>query len=86
MGSFKAKYNLEQNDWMLSHLAKKFTIYNLVESTGQAFHKSFTIKNIGAGLKKNNVYLFNRNALSEDFDEAKVTDLSEKNNEAIDHI
>jgi hypothetical protein len=73
MESFKSKYAVAQNDWMVGNPGRTITIHELTSIVATAYPVSFTMKNILAGLEKPGILPFSRNAFSnEDFKPASV--------------
>lgn len=75
MGPFKGKLSVAQNDWLTSNPGKTLTIHDLAGLANIAYSTAFSIKNITSGFSKPGIWLFSRNAFTdEDFEAAFVTD------------
>ena len=65
-GLFKTFYNQAANGFMVTHLGKSITIYDVAELVGQADGQALTPKNIRSGFATCGIWPFNRDIFHED--------------------
>ena len=58
-GPFKRYYNNAATNWMLSHVGRTISIYDVAELAGVAFQKAMTIENITSGFRSTGIYPLN---------------------------
>ena len=75
-GPFKRYYSSFCDSWMTSNPGKSFSIYEVAELSGHAFHKAFAIENITFSFRFSGIHPFNPDVFPNDaFLPALVTDI-----------
>lgn len=64
--SFKEKYNVACNDWLLSNPGKILNIYHTASLVGKVYQSSVTPSNITSGFKKPDIYPYNSEPFTEE--------------------
>jgi len=62
----KAFFNAAVNSWMLAHLGKTVTTYNMAQLMGDAWLKAATPSNIMSGFKTSGIWPIDRHVFSAD--------------------
>ena len=63
--SLKSTFNAACNEWMITHVGKTISIYEIAELFGIAYPSAFTPQNIISGFESTGIWRLNRNAFED---------------------